>query len=337
MRFVPEVDTKGKINIDAKDRKILANLALNSRLPASQIAKTVALSRDAVSYRIELYQRQGLIQGYKTIVNISKLGFMNFHVFLQLNKPAKKDEEHLLQQLKQLPFMRAILKFSGKYDLELAIIARSIQQFELYLEGVIFICSRYLLDYEILIITKDYRTGSFPLSFLDAAEQEYEPKKKEKEYRLDDQDFAILNILADQARLPIHTIAQQVKLSADAITYRMKRMIESHYITRFVPAINYSLLGYSIYAVLMDIRSFGETQEALLKQFFNTDRNIMWAVKTIGKYNILFYINSRTQTEVHETILNLRNHFPEKIRAYETLPAYEQYKYTYLPRIVFEE
>ena len=32
---------------------------------------------------VEMYEKRGLIQGYKTIVNISKLGFTNYHLFLQ--------------------------------------------------------------------------------------------------------------------------------------------------------------------------------------------------------------------------------------------------------------
>ena len=332
MRVLTEVETTKKVRLDVNDKKILSSLALNARLPITKISKGIHLSRDAIAHRIKMYEKNGLIQGCKTIVNIQKLGFTNYHLFLQLNNPSEEDEKKFIEKLKSFPFIRAILKYSGKYDLELAVIAKSVPEFEEFLEKILNSCSQYLLDYEIVIITKNYKRGSFPRSFLDVKEDSV--KKKVQDYILDKKDISILRILSNDARHPVYKIANKVKLSADAVTYRIKKMVNADYITRFVPSINYVMLGYSVYAVLMDIRSLAKSQDVMLKEFFNTDKNILWAVKTIGKYNVLFYITSKTPAGVHETILNLRNHFPEKIRAYETFIAYEQYKYTYLPEIV---
>ena len=131
-------------------------------------------------------------------------------------------------------------------------------------------------------------------------------------------------------------ISQKLKISADAVAYRIKGMVNSGLVQQFVPAINYSLLGYSVYAVLMEVRGLAKEQEILLQEFFQTDKNILWAVKTIGKYNLLFYITTKNPEGVHETIASLCQHFPEQIRSYETFIAYEQYKYTYLPEAIFE-
>jgi len=331
MRFVIDVETKEKVKMDLHDKKILTILALDARIPVTQIAKEVNLSRDAIAHRIKMYNQRGLIQGYKTIVDIKRLGFMNYHLFLRLNNPSKEDETKILKELGALPFVRTIIKFSGKYDLELAVLAKSVEEFESFLEKIVSKCSRFLLDYEIFIITKSYRSGPFPRNFLDLKENKF--KKKLIEYALDKKDSEILKLLADHARLPTFRIAEQISLSADAVAYRIKKMKNSGYITGFVPAVNYALLGYSVYAVLMDIR--GLVKEEKLKEFFNTDKNILWAVKTIGKYNLLFYIISKTPEGVHETILNLRNYFPEMIRGYETFIASEEYKYTYLPQTLW--
>ena len=197
------------------------------------------------------------------------------------------------------------------------------------MEEIVSICSRFLLDYEVVIITQNYKQGPFPKNFIETVEEE---KKKNKEvYQVDDKDLKILGMLANDARRPLFKISESLDLSADAVSYRIKRMVNSGYITRFVPAINYQLLGYNVYAVLMDLRSFSPKEDATLREFFRTDRNILWAVKTIGKYNILFYITTTTPDGVHETMLHLREQFPEKIRGYETFIASEQYKYTYFP------
>ena len=328
MRVLTEI-TANRILLDAHDKKILQALAQDARQPVTKIAKQVRLSRDAIAYRLKMYEAKGLIQGYRTVVDIEKFGYSNYHLLLELNKPSQEFERTIIAKLKVLPFVRAILRFSGKYDLEIAIIAASIQTFQSYMEEIVSICSRFLLDYEVVIITQNYKQGPFPKNFIETVEEE---KKKNKEvYQVDDKDLKILGMLANDARRPLFKISESLDLSADAVSYRIKRMVNSGYITRFVPAINYQLLGYNVYAVLMDLRSFSPKEDATLREFFRTDRNILWAVKTIGKYNILFYITTTTPDGVHETMLHLREQFPEKIRGYETFIASEQYKYTYFP------
>ncbi len=61
------------------------------------------------------------------------------------------------------------------------------------------------------------------------------------------------------------------------------------------------------------------------------DNNILFSVKTIGKFNLLAYISTPNPADVHQTILGLRHLFPEKIKNYEVLIAYEEHKYTYFP------
>lgn len=337
MKLVTSVESEGQIKLDLKDKKILTILSKDVRTPISKIAKDAGLSRDAVNYRIRLYEKLGLVQGYRTIINIARFGFENYHIFILLNKPSKEDENRIIDELVSLSFIRAILKFSGKYDLELAIIARSIKEFESYLDLICSICSKYLSNYEIIIITKYYHTSTFPKNFLNTKEKVQNKRKTDKKYKIDTKDFTILKIIANDARIPVYEISRKMNLSPDAVSYRLRKMLDAGYISNFVPAVNYSMIGYNVYAILMNIRYYNEKQEAGLQTFFKTDNNILWAVKTIGKYNLLFYVSAQNPTAVYETISNLRNLFPDGIRDYEVLIAYEEVKYSYLPEIIFNK
>ena len=70
MGFTDKIQSTSKIKLDLKDKKILRILSDNSRTPLTQIAKQVGLSRDSVEYRIKNYEKSGLIEGYRTLVNI---------------------------------------------------------------------------------------------------------------------------------------------------------------------------------------------------------------------------------------------------------------------------
>lgn len=59
--------------LDALDNKILDVLKNNARATFSEIGEIVGLSRVAVKNRIEAMEKQGVIQGYKTVVNPTKI------------------------------------------------------------------------------------------------------------------------------------------------------------------------------------------------------------------------------------------------------------------------
>ena len=59
--------------LDVIDNKILNVIQNNARLSYSDIAELVGLSRVAVKNRMDVMEKNGIIQGYKTIINSSKV------------------------------------------------------------------------------------------------------------------------------------------------------------------------------------------------------------------------------------------------------------------------
>ena len=60
--------------MDQTDRKILAELARNSRITMKELGEKVHLTSPAVTSRVEKLEQAGVIEGYSIIVNQSKLG-----------------------------------------------------------------------------------------------------------------------------------------------------------------------------------------------------------------------------------------------------------------------
>lgn len=59
--------------LDALDNKILEELKNNARATFSEIGEVVGLSRVAVKNRIEVMEKNGVIQGYKAIIDKTKV------------------------------------------------------------------------------------------------------------------------------------------------------------------------------------------------------------------------------------------------------------------------
>lgn len=328
MRYLQQNHTAEKIEPDLKDRKILTLLGANARTPLTQIAKQVGLSRDAVSYRVAQLERHGVIQGYRTVIDIKRFGYDAYHIFLRLTHAEKQVEERLITRFQHYPFARAVITCRGKYDVELAVVAKTGKEFDAILDQVLEDCGDNLQEYDVLMTTSSYVGHVLPQSFHPAPQQK---QHKRLEHRPDETDAAILRQLANDATMPVYTIAKAVKLSDDAVTYRMRKLQAGGIITKFVPVINFSSISYSVYTVLMRTGGLTQAQRQMLAELLRQDRNVLWAVKCIGRYSMLAYICAKSAEELNETIGTLRQHLSGNILDYEVLIAYEEHKYTYFP------
>ncbi|MBI4140333.1 Lrp/AsnC family transcriptional regulator, partial [Candidatus Woesearchaeota archaeon] len=277
------------------------------------------------------------------------------------------------------PYVRAIIQFNGKYDLELALVAKNISDCDRVTSLVLQDCQSFLQHHEVLFITKTFVANTFPKSFYTCQEppakarrremitrynteehvvlehlgnpcapptssskwiprngfpmfEEQQPKNTTGEADVDDKDIAILELLSENATIPVHTIAAKVRLSGDAVTYRIKKLQKARYIISYVPAINYSLINYNIHSLLIRLSHLTEKEEASLQEFLRTNRDVLWAVKTLGRYNILLYLCTQTMDDFTTTTEAIRNFLVNKIQDYEILINFEEYKYTYLPK-----
>jgi len=332
MRYLQDKTDTKSVKLDLKDRKILAELCNNCRIPMTRLSKKVSLSKDAVKYRVNNYEKKGLIHGYRTMINISKFGYQNYHLFIKLNNPNEKMQKELIKKLIKNPNIRAVIRFCGSFDFEIALIAKDLSDLDRVISGIINDFSKFIQDKDLLIFRKLYVTRGLPKSF---SESIANVKQKDKKYRLDKKDIEILKLISENAKLPLYEIGDKIGLSADAVAYRMKKMKESKIINKFVPIINFSSLNYNVYTVLFHITSLDSEKEKILEEFLINDKNILWAVKTIGKYNLLAYFLVEKIDDLQNSLFKLRQLFPGKINQHQILIAYEEYKYTYFPKELF--
>ena len=74
-----------------------------------------------------------------------------------------------------------------------------------------------------------------------------------KNHELDSVDHTILNILQQNAKLPLKEIAENVYLSVPAVSARIEKMEKEGYITGYQAQVNPIALGYHIKALPNEI------------------------------------------------------------------------------------
>ncbi len=333
MRFVQHVPASKRVALDAVDRKVLLEYAENVRSPASAIGKRLGISRDTVGYRLERLRRAGVVQGSRAVVDISLLGFNAAHLFLQLNQPTAEAERDIIGKLRGLPQVRALIKVNGKFDVCVAVVYRDVADLDAVIGQVSASAMPYLQGVEILLVTRHVMSRALPLAFHESGVASTETVASVP-VDIDRVDGALLKVLADDADAPLHVMGEKVGLSSDAVARRLRRLVSAGIIRKFVPVINYDVLGMNVYIVLMNVTGFDGKTSAMLEELLRTNPDVVWAVRTIGRYNVLVYVCTRDANELLKTTAFLRSHFPGAIREYETLINSEEFVYTYFPEHV---
>ncbi len=334
---VLKVKEKEKINVifHQKDKKILALLCHNVRLPISKIARLLKLSRQSVEYRIKSMERAHLIAGSRAVINIKKLGYMSYHFFLNLS--SKEGEEEFIKRCNDCPDVNTLVSYSGKFGYEVSIMAESPEK----AKNVFDALAEDLHLHEVFpcILTNGIKASILPGMIPDkipiiknirndpSFSKQFDLPKKS--YKIDDKDKTILFMLSQNAQTTINKIARQISLTKDAVSYRIKNLIKAGYILQFRPVIDYSILDLSIQAVLIkgaDIKK----NKAKFNQYLKSNDKILWATEIFGNWDYLLYVIDKSQKQIHEFIKDIKDNFGDFISSYEILYAYQEHKYSFM-------
>ncbi|MCG4451865.1 Lrp/AsnC family transcriptional regulator [Pseudomonas sp. MMS21-TM103] len=112
--------------MDKFDQQILALLRADARVPVSQIAREVNLSRSAVSERIRQLEQRGIISGYHA--QIAHPADAGIKAYLELFYQGGRCENYV-ERMRSFSEVRRCSGISGETDMLVYIEAASMQRF----------------------------------------------------------------------------------------------------------------------------------------------------------------------------------------------------------------
>ncbi|MGV8171193.1 MAG: Lrp/AsnC family transcriptional regulator [Candidatus Woesearchaeota archaeon] len=89
-----------KVEIDAKDKRILQELSINCRLNSLELSRRTGLSYDVVHSRVKALIKNKVIASFITIINFEAEGFMDYSILMKFAD----------DKLEQLPILDSLLR-----------------------------------------------------------------------------------------------------------------------------------------------------------------------------------------------------------------------------------
>jgi len=321
MRVLPSVKTV-LFKLDKTDRSLLSLLSKDCRTPNTALGAKLRVSKDTVKYRVMNLRKAQVLQGYTAEINTKELGFMSVHLLVQLTAVDPQFLTSAISSMSKLDFITVIIQYSASYDLEIGTVAKTLESLEENVATILDILSPQLKDYQLLIITQGIKNSILP------GDTSFERQLKRKESSPDKLDLQILCCLSEDSTQPLYKIGEKVGMSGDSVRNRIKSLVANGIIKRFIPIINYSVVGLSVYCLLLNIRNPGNRLSSVLLQ----ERSVIWAVRTLGSFNCVAYVAVESNEELHELMIRLRKTFSKDISSSNVFLAYEEFKYTYFPK-----
>ncbi|MBI2662692.1 AsnC family transcriptional regulator [Candidatus Woesearchaeota archaeon] len=319
-----------KVKLDLTDRKLLAELDKNCRISNSTLAKKVNKSREAVKYRIQQLQKRGIIEKFITSINPNRLGYYMFKVYLKLEN-VPEEREKFFEELKKSPDIYWMGISDGAFDLVFAILSKSISE---YFTKINYLLSKWqhLVVSKILGTMVDTRQYNKKF-FTDAKDSQYVIFGGDVvQNEIDELDSKILNILANDARIPLAELARKVHSTIEIVRGRIRKLEQKEIILSYRIAVDLNKLGLEFFKAIIYFRTLSEKDEKALFEWMKRHPNSLYYIRSLAPWEVEFEFAVESYQHFNKIINDLRQHFPHVIRNYEHLimiyetwmPAYQE-------------
>jgi DNA-binding Lrp family transcriptional regulator len=312
---------KDIVKLDLKDRKILAELDSNARQSNSEIAKKVGLNKNTVNYKIKRMTEEGVIEGYYSVIDSSRLGYFSMRVYLKFFRSSKTDEEEMIKWLMENRLVGVVGKFETNYDLVFMAWVKDIYQFRtLWLEfkkkfRKHFWKEKVHIFSRVLHFKRKYILNSKKENF-----EKVEIIGGERIEKFDELDVKILNILAKNARMPLVEISDKLKTPVRTIAFRIKELEKKQIIQGYRVNINLEKIGYEYYKLNFTLDDCSKSQE--LENFCKGNEKIIFIDETLDELDFEIDVEVKNKKELVDLIEKIKEKFP--VRDLEIL-TFEKY------------
>ncbi|MCD4771692.1 Lrp/AsnC family transcriptional regulator [archaeon] len=157
-----KVGHKDLANISGNDLKVLKILANNAKMSNVDIAKKTRLTIEKVRYSLKKLEREKVVQGYKPLVDVSKLGYFWHIMFLRLKSSSEGRKEEMVSFLKGLPEVFYVVRGVGNCNLMVEFQTKTVDEFEKVKDIVSTDFRDMIADEKTVQLTEEHKCTYFP-------------------------------------------------------------------------------------------------------------------------------------------------------------------------------
>ncbi len=317
--------------LDAKDRQILRELDYNSRIPLTQLARRVCISKEVAHYRIKRLKSDGHIKKFYTIINTPMMGYYYFKIYLQLQNLSPKKERVIVSYLQRHPDVSWVATSSGKFDLLVGVWARNVIEFEIFMLDFMNRFSPHILTKETSVTLHNIQHNRTWFLNDDFRKKISDVGGVAGNVGMDGVDKAIMLEMANNARMSIAEIARRVKTTGTVVAYRLKKLEKSEVILSYRLSPELKKFGYEFFKAFIYFKNINSRRFNEFVAYCNSHPNILNIVTCVGSWDAEIELEVESSARFHEIINEMRTAFKDIFKYYESVLFKHEYKVSFMP------
>ncbi|NQZ84195.1 MAG: AsnC family transcriptional regulator [Nanoarchaeales archaeon] len=150
---------------------------------------------------------------------------------------------------------------------------------------------------------------------------------------MDKKDLQIMEIYAQNCRIPTTTIAKALKLSKDTISYKINNLIKQKHIKQNILFIDSRVLGFTRYHILLRFDIGVKNKQDIIK-LISKHKYVMWTNSFIGRYDLQIILDATDSFHLNKIREELFELCENKIKEYIILTHLSDLEFTQLNPIL---
>lgn len=151
-------------DLDSVDLKIMQELAMNCRISNLELSRKLKLNIHQVTERVDSLLESDLIQGFKPLIDMSKLGKVWYMLLFKLKYVDEIEKKKFVERMKLFPETFFIVNGIGNFGMQVEFFADNHSKFREVLNKIFpSENSEIVKDYTELKITKEHKCFFFPV------------------------------------------------------------------------------------------------------------------------------------------------------------------------------
>ena len=157
-----KISEEESVGLSKNDLKILKIIANNARMSIVDMAKKTRMTIEKARYSLKKLEREKVIQGYKPLINVGKLGHLWHIMFLRLKSCPAEEKERMIDFLKSLPEVCYVVRGVGSCNLMIDFHTESVEEFEKMKDVVSKEFNKIIAYERSVLVTEEHKCTYFP-------------------------------------------------------------------------------------------------------------------------------------------------------------------------------
>ena len=151
---------KGKADFDEIDVRIMIILSKNARISLIELSRQVKISPELASYRIKQLEKKEIIQGFRAMIDVSKLGYEFYKTEIRLRNYSTINQ--IFQFCHEHPNIYQIDKTIGGETLEIEFHVKSLQKMLKIIEEIENTFPNVIENFDYITVLSEEKVSYMP-------------------------------------------------------------------------------------------------------------------------------------------------------------------------------